>query len=415
MDRYPAFADSFERVRNAAGMAAAKGTTLNDTPTIPVVFHVILNRTQMVSIGDTDAIIQRINSQVEALNRDFNAANPDAAKIPGGFKNRYGNANIRFALAHTKPDGSATPGYEMITTTKSGFNIENEWGSGFGFSGAKYQQGGGANAWDTESYLNVWIISTLENNATTNILGLAIPAYLATEQYGISPVEKGIVVHYAAFGVRKNPFESYAKGSDMGRTLVHEVGHYFDLLHIWGDDEGKCPFTGGADDGIDDTPLQSYPSSGCYTYPKYDGCTKTGDGIMFMNYMDYSSDTCLLMFTHGQVGRMRSLLLPGSAAYSLTQQPRLLQYPTPGVLPSVNDFTVYPNPADDVLNIVFRKEAQGLRHIQLVDMLGRVIETKEYKLQSLFYSFTVANLYTGMYFVVLHFDSGREVRKVLVR
>ncbi len=415
-DKYPSFADTLNAIKNPdVSRAAGKTSAGNEVPVVPVVFHVILNKSQMVSIGDTAGIIQRINAQLDVLNRDFNAMNADSVKIPGGFKGLYGNAGIRFGLAHTAPDGSATPGYEIITTTKNGFNIENEGGSGYGFSGAKYFQYGGADAWDTESYLNIWIINPLEDGTVTNVLGLAIPPYLATDEYGISPVEMGIAVHYAAFGNRRHLLENYIKGSDMGRTLVHEVAHFFDLLHIWGDDDGACPYNGGSDDGIDDTPLQSTSSSGCLKYPRFDACTRTGDGIMFMNYMDYSSDSCLLLFTHGQVAKMQAALQPGARAFGLTQQPWLLSYPDPANPPALNDFTVYPNPADDVLNIVFRKQAQGLGYIHLVDIMGRVIDIREYDRESSFYSFSVANLRAGLYFVILHFDAGREVRKVLVR
>lgn len=415
IETFPAYADSFSIIKDGGKAAAYKTSALADTPVIPVVFHIVLTRAQLASIGDTAGLRRRIESQVAVLNRDFNLQNADASKIPGGFRGLAGNAEIRFGLAHTAPDGTASAGFELVITEKNGFNIEREAGSGFGFSGAKYTYSGGANAWDVASYLNIWVINPLEDGAVTNILGLAIPAYLTGKEYGINPVEQGLVLHYAALGARQSPFELFPKGSDQGRTLVHEVGHFFELLHIWGDDEGKCPGTGGADDGIADTPPQSYSSTGCSTYPKYDGCTKTGDGIMFMNYMDYSSDTCLLMFTHGQVARMRQTMQPGGYAYSLTQQPRLLNYPgTAGTIPAA-DFIIYPNPADDVVNIVFPTNNHNLRSVQLTDQLGRVVAVAEYDRQSLIYVFSVANLYSGIYFVVVDFDTRREVRKLLVR
>lgn len=395
--------------------SASKNTVSLDNPVIPVVFHVILTDEQIRALGGNAGIEQRIMAQMDVVNRDFNAGNEDSANIPGGFKDLFGNANISFALAHTAPDGSATPGFEIITTERNGFNLEGGWGSGFGFSGAKYVSGGGINAWDVESYLNIWIINPLENASPTNILGLAIPAYLATGFNDISPVERGIVLHYGAFGNKNDVPGVYITGSDLGRTLTHEVGHYFELLHIWGDDEGKCPFTGGEDDGIDDTPPQAYPSEGCSEYPEIDGCTRSGDGIMFMNYMDYSNDLCLLMFTHQQAARMRAAIQPGANAYSLTQQPWLLNYPDPLNPIADNDFVLYPNPADNILNISFRKLAQGLKSIHLVDIAGRIVTTAEYERQSVFYSFKTQALQAGMYFVVLEFDSGKEVRKVLVR
>lgn len=414
----PDFADSFKAIKvgRQTSHTSASKTSATPTVTVPIVFHVVLTNAQLNTIGGEQGLVLRIDSQIAVLNRDFNAQNTDNIAIPGGFKALYGNVGIHFGLAHTAPDGSATPGYEILTTTKSGFNIEGGQGSGFGFSDAKYSTGGGANAWDPESYLNVWIINPLEDGSATNILGLAVPPYLATKENGISIQEIGITLHYAAFGKRRTPLDAYITGSDLGRTLTHEVGHYFELLHIWGDDDGKCPNNGGEDDGIDDTPPQAYSSSGCSNYPKYDACTKTGnDGIMFMNYMDYSNDRCLLMFTHGQVARMQNTLLTGGRSYSLTQQERLLNYPDGTTVPVLNNFTMYPNPADDVLNVVFDKQPQGLKSILLVDIAGRVIATREYEYQSLFYSFDVAALYTGIYFLIIDFESGKEVRKVLVR
>ncbi len=411
INAYPPLADTFHALTQQS--RTAYKTTVTGTPVVPVVFHIVLTQAQFNRIGGTAGVEQRIDSQLLVLNRDFNAMNADSATIPADFKPLYGNAGIRFGLAHTAPDGSATPGYEVIITNKNGFNVENEYGSGFGFSGAKYAANGGANAWDPESYLNFWVINPLEDGSATNILGLAVPPWLATEDYGISPVERGIVLHYGTLGKRMLLTDFYVQGSDMGRTLTHEVGHYFNLLHIWGEDDGKCPNNGGSDDGIADTPPQAYSSSGCPTFPKTDGCSKTPPGIMFMNYMDYSNDRCLLMFTHGQVQRMRGTLEPGGYTYAFTQQPWLLDYPATAA--GLNEFTAYPNPADDRVNIVFRRQPQGLQSIYITDMLGRVVATREFDYQSSFFTFDVGSLYSGIYFVVLNFSDTKEVRKVMVR
>jgi len=418
IEKNPSFADVYREVKAGArysGRAMAKGTANLDAPVIPIVFHVILTDVQQKRIKDSAGIIQRIHSQVDALNRDFNAQNADSASIPGGFKSLFGNTGVSFALAHTAPDGSPTPGYEIITTDIPGFNLEGGAGSGFGFSSAKHAEGGGVDAWDTDSYLNIWLINTLEDGVPTNILGLAIPTYIAADNNGIGYEERGIVMHFAAFGVRDSQFDYYIKGSDQGRTLTHEAGHYLDLLHIWGDDEGKCPENGGADDGIADTPPQAYSSSGCYAYPKYDACTKTGDGIMYMNYMDYSIDACATMFTHQQADKMRAAIMPGGDVYALTQHPWLLLYPDAANPIVDNDYVIYPNPADDRVNITFRKQPGGLKGIFITDLTGRVVATEAYDRQAGFYTFSVAGLFSGMYLVVLDFETGRQVRKIFVR
>ena len=395
--------------------ARVKTTVQVENPVIPVVFHVVLSKNQLASINGEQGLLKRINAQVNVLNEDFNALNEDTTAIPTNFKTLLGKTGFRFALAQTAPDGSATDGYELIVTDKGGFDIEGGWGSGFGFSSVKYTQGGGAPAWDVNSYLNIWIVNPLDFGATTDILGLAIPSYLTVGNTGIDPVEKGIVLHFGVLGNREEVDGLYLRGSDNGRTLTHEVGHYFELLHTWGDDEGKCPNNGGSDDGISDTPPQAYPTYGCETYPKYDACTKTGDGIMYMNYMNYSDDSCLLMFTRGQVYRMQQSVQPGANEYSLTQQQHLLLKPDPANPIANNDFVIYPNPSDNVINIRFKKQATGLGSIRVIDMMGRVVAAEEYERQSTFYSFITSAWQAGLYFVVFDFDSGREVKKVLVR
>lgn len=393
--------------------AVAKTTVDTEHPVIPVVFHVILNQVQINSLGGTQGIEARIKAQVDVLNECFNARNADSMKILDGFKPLFANSGVSFGLAHTAPDGSATPGYEVRVIKQVGFNIDGGWGSGFGFSAAKYAQGEGLAAWDVQSYLNIWVINPMDNNNRSDVLGLAVPPYLTTDNSGIDQVEEGVILHYGVLGNKDVVPGVYIKGSERGRTLTHEVGHMFELLHTWGDDDGKCPWNGGSDDGIADTPPQASPSFNCHTGVVYDGCTSTGNGIMYMNYMDYSGDDCLLMFTPDQVGRMRHTFLPGAGSYSLTQQPWLLDYPNGQI--ATNNYVVYPNPADDVLNISFTKQAQGLKGIRIVDMLGRVVARKEYTSQSAFYSFSTAGLYAGVYFVVFSFDSGNRAEKVLVR
>lgn len=404
--------DSLIESMSHASRSMAK-TTLSSEYVIPVIFHIVLNDAQLNRIGNEAGISKRIDSQLVVLNRDIQGLNADSINIPDVFKPLFGKANIRFALAHTTPDGERTPGYEIVNTNASGFEVEGEYGSGFGFSSSKYTESGGAHAWDPNSYLNIWVINPLENRQPTNIVGLALPPFLTRGSTGISILERGIVLHYGAFGKKAGQFDFYVKGSEDGRTLVHEVGHYFGMFHIWGDDEGKCPDNGGNDDGISDTPPQSYPSSNCPVYPKHDACTRTGSGVMFMNYMDYVPDYCALMFTKEQVQIMESRLQPGEESYTLTKHPWLLSYPSGST--EANTYTVYPNPADNVINVVFRHPSEGLQYIRLLDIAGRVVGVQEYNLQTAYYSFDTGGLQAGLYFLEIQFSGAREVKKVLVR
>lgn len=389
-------------------------TTQFEEYVIPVVFHIVLNSAQLNRIGNDFGIRRRVDSQLIVLNRDIQGLNADSINIPGAFKSLFGKANIRFELAHTTPDGDSTPGYEIINTNVNGFEVEGQYGSGFGFSASKYPEAGGAASWDPNSYLNIWVINPLENGQPTNIVGLALPPFLTNSTSGISIVERGLMLHYGAFGKKTGVVDFYIRGSEDGKTLTHEVGHYFGMFHIWGDDDGQCPDNGGDDDGISDTPPQAYPSGDCPVYPKYDACTRDGNGIMFMNYMDYVPDNCAVMFTKEQVQVMESRLQPGAESYTLTQHPWLLSYPAANTTRD-NNYTIYPNPADNVINIVFRLPSQNLKFMRIIDMMGRIIDVQEYELQTAYYSFHTGRLQAGLYFIQMEFAGETDVQKILVR
>ncbi|MBV7529486.1 M43 family zinc metalloprotease [Chitinophaga sp. sic0106] len=244
--------------------------------TIPVVIHIVLDNPASV----TDAQVQ---SQLAALNLDYTATNTDISKVPGVWQSIIGNMNINFCLAQRTPDGEPTNGIVRVTSNRT-FDITN------GAPDVKYGDTGGSDAWDTRKYLNIWV-----TRLASGYLGVAAPV-----GSGFQPEQEGVVIAYNAFGTIGNISPTYNKG----RTVTHEIGHYFGLKHIWGDDNGDC----SDDDDITDTPLQGTSSFGCFTFPRTDRCTPAAPGIMFMNYMDYSDDACMQLFTAGQVTRMRYVL-----------------------------------------------------------------------------------------------------------
>ena len=243
------------------------------TYTIPVVFHIVLTNPATV----TDA---QITAQLKILNEDFAGTDPDSVNIPSYFKPLHGKSNIQFCLAQRTPTGDVTSGIERVTTTKTSFSASDD--------GVKHVATGGADMWDGDKYYNVWVC-VLSNN----ILGYA------TFPDDGETTEQGVAIDY-----RSLPGGPYANFSG-GKTLTHETGHYFDLFHIWGDDDGACTGT----DYIDDTPNQANSTTGCYSGIKTDSCTPGGDGILYQDYMDYSYDQCLLLFTPDQDIRMESALL----------------------------------------------------------------------------------------------------------
>jgi len=132
------------------------------------------------------------------------------------------------------------------------------------------------------------------------------------------------------------------------------------MIHIWGDDFGSCPNSGGTDDGMADTPPQANYTYGCPTFPVTDGCSKSADtGIMFMNYMDYTNDACMYMFTNDQAKAMYAEVSPGGESYSLTQHPELLAVPDVPAI-STSNLSIYPNPTTGKINLTFAPAPKDL-------------------------------------------------------
>jgi len=153
---------------------------------------------------------------------------------------------------------------------------------------------GGTNAWNTGQYLNIWVC-----NLSNNTLGYA-------QFPGGAAATDGVVILTTAFG----RYGSASAPFNLGRTATHEVGHWLNLRHIWGD--ASC-----GNDFVSDTPTQQAANTGCPSFPKRT-CGNTTNGDMFMNYMDYTDDACMYMFSTGQSSRMNALFAAGGARASLT-------------------------------------------------------------------------------------------------
>jgi hypothetical protein len=249
--------------------------------TIPVVVHVVYN-TSVQNISDA-----QIQSQMDVLNEDFRLLNANFTNTPGVFQPLAADCEINFVLAQQDPMGIPTNGIVRVSTATTTFTTNDA---------VKFSSTGGSDAWDRNRYLNIWICKL-----SGGVLGYA--------QYpGGAAATDGVVVNYNTFGTVGTLSYTYNKG----RTAVHEIGHWLNLYHIWGDDNGAC----FGSDQVNDTPNQGDENYGNPTFPQV-SCNNGPNGDMFMNFMDYANDAALTMFTMGQKQRMHALFAPNGFRYPL--------------------------------------------------------------------------------------------------
>lgn len=407
--KYPQAANFFAQkaqyieAQEAAYEAIKQKTTA--TVTIPVVFHIVLNQTQINALGGTSGIRQRVLSQMETINEDYAKLNTDVSLVPAVFQPLAAASNIRFGLAHRKPDGTGTEGFEIATITASDIDINTgSAGSTIGGSDAKYTSTGGLASWNHTRYLNIWVINP---GGASGLLGLTLPPSFVS--FGYPAEEVGVVINYGAFGRRTGSQQYFISGIDKGRTLTHEIGHFFELNHVWADNNG-CP-PSSPDDGIADTPPQQAANYGCPSFPKI-SCSNGPNGDMFMNYMDYVNDACMQMFTQGQVNVMNAMVVSGGESFSLTQGDDLLQWPTGINELSVVDFNISPNPSKGLFTIDWgtRKDAQA---ISIYNMMGQ--QVKKIALNpSNSYTIDLTALPKGVYGLQCTFANGIVTRKIVL-
>ncbi|MCB9364224.1 MAG: PKD domain-containing protein [Flavobacteriales bacterium] len=257
---------------------------LKATRNIPVVVHVLHNG-DAVGSGENISVAQ-IQSQIDALNEDYSATNSDFGNTPTVFQSAAGNMDIQFCLALTDPNGNATTGIDRINigvASVSDTDIETNYGLN--------------NMWDPTKYLNIFV-----GNISGGLLGKAVfptGSGLGGMPGGSAPAYDGVMCGATAFGRVGTAAYPYNKG----RSATHEIGHWLGLRHIWGD--GTC-----ATDYCSDTPPAQTSNFGCQTFPYNTGaCSGNTTGEMTMNYMDYSDDACMYMFTNDQKARMDAVLL----------------------------------------------------------------------------------------------------------
>ncbi len=390
---HPGYLASVNEMFNRAQHHAAENSrsTSDTIYKIQVVVHVVHTKPEE---NIPDSVIYR---QIEILNRDFRRRNADTVKTRGVFRPFAADAGIEFYLATTDPNGNSTTG---ITRTPGTPSIP-----GLGFSPfadeIKSSTTGGVNPWPTDRYLNIWV-GPLFLGA---VMGYAFPPDGAPNwgpQDGTDSAHQGVVLHYAAVGDNFSaPVDPTVAG---GRSAVHEIGHYLGLRHIWGD--GDCT----VDDGISDTPDATAASQQtCDTTSNT--CTENPIEYpdMIENYMDYSDDRCLNMFTHDQVNLIRSMIQiarPGIATVEVVSA-----IEKEGRFASIQ---LYPNPSTGLIQIFVQTDKQQPIQYNVLNMIGQqVVEPTpviQYPASTII---DLSNKPAGVYSVVIT-DGNRKISKRVI-
>ncbi len=300
--------------RSQRGAFGRSGVTV-----IPVVVHVV-QKNAVQNISDA-----QIKSQIDVLNRDFRKLNSDIGSVPAPFAPLAADARIEFVLADKDPAGNASSGITRTPTQSNGFIDDDK---------VKAAATGGADAWPRDKYLNIWVCQL-----SGGLLGYA-------QFPGGAAATDGVVILHSAFGTQG----SAAAPFNLGRTATHEIGHWLNLRHIWGDDGGGC----NGDDFISDTPNQADANPGKPAFPHVT-CNNGPNGDMFMNYMDYVDDDTMFMFSAGQVGRMQACL-DGDRTSIGTQKPTLAVLDQTGPTLKFRDDPVTFKFRDDPTTLKFRDD-----------------------------------------------------------
>lgn len=366
----------------------------NEVYTIPVVFHVVYNNEEE---NLSDEVLQ---NQLDILNENFRRTTADTVDTREEFLDIVGDSHIQFVLADTDPDGLSTTGIVRTNTSVTHFggvlpyNASQQdeiitWVNDslfYNFFRITQEDLGGSEPWDPNNYLNIWIgdLRILEpeiNNFEELVFfGLATPpedtsVWPDSVLQSLSDFDEGVLMHYVNIGNNNPnsfpaPYTVFNGLVTEGKLLVHEVGHYLGLRHIWGD--GDCSF----DDFLNDTPN----SNGSSLYDcnfNINSCTDDINGVdlpnMVENYMDYSSNNCQNSFTLDQIDLMTDVLeifRPELADILITSNEDLIS--------STGSISVYPNPAKDKLFIDLNTTVQNVE-VNIYNSIGQRVHDEQFQ------------------------------------
>jgi hypothetical protein len=393
--KHPGYKDVISKTFGLAKRAAAENPASRsfDSYKIKVVFHVVW-RNPEENLHDSVIV-----NQLERLNEDFRRLNEDASNIRGVFEDRQADSRIEFELAEIKRVQTTATFTPLLITLPDNVKRSNQ---------------GGSSAVDPDRYLNIWVCKIQPIPFIGGqVFGYAYPpAGLSNWPAGSSapsPELDGVVVDFRCIGANNpNPMQVPGFGviPQNGRTMVHEVGHYLGLRHIWGDGGGifggdSC----GADDGVEDTPNQGL-SSNYNCDPEQNSCDTDDEPDMIENYMDYSDQACQNTFTEGQAAIMRAVL-EGPRAGLIEEFTNTKE---------INDLTsirVYPNPVNDKLVLSLMEDVNfDLLNVRMYAIQGNPVGALEINpLGSGTISIDVSHLPAGIYMLYLQGQTIKVIKR----
>lgn len=360
-------ADDFIRNRS---VPASSSRIENGVIRIPVVIH-NLYHTAAQKVTD-----EQVAAQLDVLNKAFRRQNADTAKTPAVFKGVAADCEIEFQLATADMNKQSTTGIIRKYSPVKSWTMDDQMKSAATM---------GADPWDTRYYLNIWVCP-MERFAGYSTLP------------GSAPEQDGIVLGFSAFGAGQ-------------KTLVHEAGHWLGLKHIWGDE--YC-----GDDGVADTPKQASYTTGCPTNIRVT-CGNSPTGDMYNNYMDFTNDACMNLFTLGQKARMQAAFQAGGPRYSLISsagldKPLYQAAPLPEEDPRWLTFKLYPNPVTSSLFVDFSYDVRWMgKTIFVTNIMGQ--RFKNVLISSKIQEINVADLKPGIYFLAAKNDQGVSMKMKFVK
>ncbi|MES1197832.1 MAG: M43 family zinc metalloprotease [Chitinophagaceae bacterium] len=345
---------------------------------IPVVVHILFHNSYD---NISDALVQ---SQLTALNRDFRRKNSDTVNTPAIFKSLAADCEIEFQLAKSDPQGRFTDGIIRKYTPVQYWEANDK---------VKFSSEMGDDAWDPKSYLNIWVCNLEQVAGYSSIMG--------------GPENKdGVVIGFSAFGILPGDI-TYSKG----RTTVHEVGHWLNLKHLWGDSD--C-----GDDLVDDTPKQANYNQGCPTGIRT-SCGNAPNGDMYMNYMDFTNDACMNLFTKGQKSRMRALFAEGGIRNSFLtskglDESLLFGSPLPDDGPKWLYSQLYPNPATSEMTLDLAYDIRWMgKLLTITNLQGQTV--MQVSITSKYQKLDISKLKSGMYFLTSRKGDGDFIKHKFIK